>query len=245
VKEIAEMGTPDSNGNTLPLSVTQGRVSFSAASGNPTDPMNVVIGGGIYNPAKAVCGNTCECCDGCTSFQITPNPANATVGVLTQLYAQCPWTTGGLYDYTESSSWSSGNTSIVVFDSPGLANPLSPGSTTADAQIPSLPVSMGQICTQGNDADDMLNVPVAKLDLGDISPSNTLSNPVRYIPAVRAALHKGATCENRTWSQRHGPGNGSYGARYQPAWRPQSCISGVRRGSREASWICVGLGVSA
>ena len=46
-----------------------------------------------------------------------------------------------------------------------------------------------------NDADDMLNVPVAKLDLADISPSNILSNPARYIPAVRAALHVGQTCE--------------------------------------------------
>ena len=149
VKEIAEMGVPDSNGNTLPLSVTQGRVSFSAASGKPTDPMNVVIGGGIYNPAKAVCGDTCETCDGCTAFQITPNPAAAPVGVLTQLYAQCPWTTGGLYDYTESSNWTSGNSSIVEFESPGLANPVSPGATTVAAQMPSLPVSMGQICTEG------------------------------------------------------------------------------------------------
>jgi hypothetical protein len=47
----------------------------------------------------------------------------------------------------------------------------------------------------GNDADDMLNLPVAKLDLAGISPSNILSNPVRYIPAVRAALHTGGICE--------------------------------------------------
>jgi len=150
VKEIAEMGTPDSNGNTLPLSVTQGRVSFSAASGKPTDPMNVVIGGGIYNPAKAVCGNTCETCDGCCSFQITPDPATVQAGVLTQLYVQCPWTTGALYDYTESSSWSSGNSSVVVFDSPGLASPQDPGSTTVAAQMPSVPMSQGQICTEGS-----------------------------------------------------------------------------------------------
>ena len=150
VKEIAAMGTPDSNGNTLPLSVTQGRVSFSAASGKPTDPMNVVIGGGIYNPAKAVCGNTCETCDGCCSFQITPDPATVPAGVLTQLYVKCPWTTGALYDYTESSSWSSGNSSVVVFDSPGLASPQDPGSTTVAAQMPSVPVSQGQICTEGS-----------------------------------------------------------------------------------------------
>jgi hypothetical protein len=150
VKEIAAMGTPDSNGNTLPLSVTQGRVSFSAASGKPTDPMNVVIGGGIYNPAKAVCGNTCETCDGCCSFQITPDPATVPAGVLTQLYVQCPWTTGALYDYTESSSWSSGNSSVVVFDSPGLASPQDPGSTTVAAQMPSVPMSQGQICTEGS-----------------------------------------------------------------------------------------------
>jgi hypothetical protein len=150
VKEIAEMGVPDSNGNTLPLSVTQGRVSFSAASGKPTDPMNVVIGGGIYNPAKAVCGNTCECCDGCTSFQITPNPVVTSVGVLTYLYVQCPWTTGGVYDYTQSSNWTSGNSSVVVFDSPGLASPQDPGSTTVAAQMPSVPMSQGQICTEGS-----------------------------------------------------------------------------------------------
>ena len=29
VKEIAQMGTPDANGNTLPVSVTQGRLSIS------------------------------------------------------------------------------------------------------------------------------------------------------------------------------------------------------------------------
>ncbi len=161
VKEIAEMGTPDINGNALPLSVTQGRVSFSAASGRPVDPVNVVISGGIYNPAKAVCGYTCETCDGCTIVQIAPTPADGTVGVLMQLYAQCPWTTGTLYDYTESSTWSSGNPSVVQFESPGLANPLSPGSTTDSAQMPSLPVSMGQICTEGSLPPCQYGTPVA------------------------------------------------------------------------------------
>ncbi|MGC2660689.1 MAG: hypothetical protein WA324_22260 [Bryobacteraceae bacterium] len=108
VKEIAQMGTPDANGNTLPVSVTQGRLSISAASGKPVDPINVVIGGGIYNPTKATCGMTCETCDGCASFNINPAPFGATVSVLNQLYAQCGWTTGTLYDYTNSSGWSSG-----------------------------------------------------------------------------------------------------------------------------------------
>ena len=145
VKEIGEMGAPDINGNKLPVSVTQGRVSFSAASGKPADPINVVVGGGIYNPAKAVCGYTCETCDGCTTFMLVPNPGDGTLGVLMQFYAQCPWTTGTLEDYTYSSSWSS-DPIIITFDSPGLGDPTAAGSTTVSAQLEPVPASMGQIC---------------------------------------------------------------------------------------------------
>jgi hypothetical protein len=112
VKEIAQMGTPDVNGNTLPPSVKRGRLSISAASGKPIDPINVEVSGGIYNPTKATCGYTCETCDGCTNFYLSPNPFDGTVAVLSQEYSQCPWTTGNIVDYTYSSAWSSGDTSV-------------------------------------------------------------------------------------------------------------------------------------
>ena len=145
------MGTPDANGNTLPVSVTQGRLSISAASGKPIDPINVVVAGGIYNPTKATCGYTCETCDGCTSYYVTANPLDGSVSVLSQEYAQCPWTTGYVQDYTNSSVWSSAETSILTIETegnsqPGLANPVGAGSTQFSAQLPSTPVSMGQIC---------------------------------------------------------------------------------------------------
>jgi hypothetical protein len=119
--------------------VTQGRVSFSAASGKPVDPMNVVISGGICNPAKAVCGYTCETCDGCTTFQLVPNPGSGTVGVLMQFYAQCPWTTGVLQDYTGTSVWAT-DPVIISFEGPGLGDPTDPGSTTVSAQMGTITV---------------------------------------------------------------------------------------------------------
>jgi hypothetical protein len=111
----------------------------------------VVVSGGIYNPTKATCGYTCETCNGCTSFYLSPNPFDGTVSVLSQEYSQCPWTTGNIVDYTYSSAWSSGDTSIITVETegdsqPGLSNPVGGGSMDLMAQISSAPVSMGQIC---------------------------------------------------------------------------------------------------
>ena len=186
LKEIAEMGAPDINGNKLPVSVTQGRISFSSASGKPADPMNVVVSGGIYNPTKAVCGYTCETCDGCTEFTLVPSPGEGTVGVLMQYYAQCPWTTGVLQDYTGSSSWSD-EPVIISFESPGLGDPQDPGSTTVSAQWPLAPISMGQICTSPPLPNCQYVSPVVEAPT-EVNPSVTIQVQNGFVGSTGNAL---------------------------------------------------------
>ena len=45
--------------------------------------------------------------------------------------------------------------------------------------------------TAGSNPDDLLNVGISRLSLVDVSPSNFIGNPARYIPELRAALDRG------------------------------------------------------
>ena len=73
LKEIATMGNPDAAGSVLPPSVTEGKLVIEAATGNEADAINILYwSGGIYNPTKATCGETCETCNGCTNFLVSP-----------------------------------------------------------------------------------------------------------------------------------------------------------------------------
>jgi hypothetical protein len=59
-----------------------------------------------------------------------------------------------------------------------------------------------------SDPDDLLNLPIPYLKLQNVSPSNFLSNPARYVPELKAALNRGkhAGCEIGPGLSDKGPG---------------------------------------
>lgn len=148
VRQLMEMRTRDARGNVLPPSATEGSLSVSASSGK-TDPINIVMNTGIYNPATATCGTISETCDGCTSFNVSPNPYNTYSGRANQqMTFGCTWTDGSSVGGFSNVTWSSANTSIVTVNSTsGVATPGSAGSTTISASAPNLPVSLGTFQT--------------------------------------------------------------------------------------------------
>jgi hypothetical protein len=180
IKEIANMGLPDSEGHLLPPSAHQGSLVIMASSGHEMDAINVVISGGIYNPLTGTCGNTCETCNGCASFPpLNPDPFVDPAISYGWLYSQCPWSNGYLQSLTSYVwQWRSSSTSIVTVQAspnPGLAYGVNGGSATAYADLSLAPVNAGQICTQGT----LPPCPTA-------NPSQ--NTPAHIIPVLSSAL---------------------------------------------------------
>jgi len=152
VAMVAAEAKVDSHGNTLPLNILEGSLVVASESTNDLDPVNVVISAGTYNAKLATCGAVCQTCNGCTGFQLNPNPFYGAVSSYGQLYSQCSMYTGSMYDYTNNSSFSSGNSGIFTVQShgssnPGLADGTGAGQTTGYTQILANPqTNAGQVC---------------------------------------------------------------------------------------------------
>ncbi len=152
VAMVAAEAKADSHGNTLPLNILEGSLVVASESANDLDPMNVVISAGTYNAKLATCGAVCQTCNGCTGFQLNPNPFSGVIGTYGQLYSQCPMYDGSMYDYTNNSSFWSGNSGIITVQSngssnPGLADGVGAGQTTGYTQVLANPqTNAGQVC---------------------------------------------------------------------------------------------------
>ncbi len=157
IGELVRTQQPDQDGKTLPLDVEQGSLLLTSAANASTDTLTAVLSGGIYNPRRATCGETCETCDGMTGQEIMPIALTVPTGGQRQSSFSYTWYDGTKYDVTKSSSWSSTASQIVSVQtqgqsSPGVAKGVSPG--TADVGVVyyyAIPVNAGQICTPSGD----------------------------------------------------------------------------------------------
>ena len=139
VSEITRSGVPDSEGNVVPASAQSGSAELAGSAGE-NQMVLVTEDEGIYNVRKATCGGvTCTTCNGFTSISMIADLFAVGVGGNTQQTLSGQWNTGTNYNYTNSSTWSSSNTSVATVNS-GLVTGVSPGSVTVtailDVEIP-------------------------------------------------------------------------------------------------------------
>jgi hypothetical protein len=146
---LIAMAQPDANGNLIRNYIQEGSVVFSNPKGG-AQWMTLAVCGAFYNPLKATCGEWWTYCYGYCDPEVTPSPFSVAVGGTVPLHAKATYADGSLDDFTTSSSWSSGNTSVAtVGASTGLVTPASAGSVGIGAQFPSLIVYTGELCSTG------------------------------------------------------------------------------------------------
>lgn len=187
VGELVQLKTADRNGNVLPTAAIEGSLLLSSLANQPEDRIDVVLGGGIYNPSKATCGQSCETCLGYTIPFMSPGPFSVLVRGQQQVAFGYVWYTGYKYDVTSSSSWSSNATNVVTVQTQGNANPglsqgVSAGSTSIAANYyVDVPVNVGQICTEGSLPQCPSN------GVGENTPV-TVTPPVAAISSIQPPL---------------------------------------------------------
>jgi hypothetical protein len=154
IGELIRTRALDQDGNTLPLDAGQGSVVLSSPAAAPEDLINVVFAGGIYNPRKATCGQTCEVCNGFTGLNLDPANASLAVGGQRQYRFSYTWFDGSQHDVTNSSNWSSSQPSIASVQTtgqtdPGLTDGQDPGGPVFVVTVYGTPIpeNVGQICT--------------------------------------------------------------------------------------------------
>ena len=111
----------------------------------------MVIAGGIYNPAKATCGYTCETCDGCTSTMSPPTPSmgasrscRRNTHIARGPRAMCRIIQARLFGRRPRHRSLRSRRKEIRSQASRIRSETR--STPFSAQLPSTPVSMGQIC---------------------------------------------------------------------------------------------------
>jgi murein DD-endopeptidase MepM/ murein hydrolase activator NlpD len=100
---------------------------------------------GVYNVQTGTCNPPCTNCEGVTAVDVTPNPADCPVGQKMQLTATAYYYNGSYQNITNTSQWSSSDTSLATVNSSGLMTGVSSGSPTITATLQNAPVG-GRVC---------------------------------------------------------------------------------------------------
>jgi hypothetical protein len=126
ISEILHSQIADAEGNIVPAGVQEGSAKISGSLAE-NEHILVAMDAGTYNVRKATCGGICTTCDGVVGSSVVADPFDVTLGGNTQETFIEQYNTGGQYDVTGSSSWSSSNTGIGTVNS-GLVSGVSVGS---------------------------------------------------------------------------------------------------------------------
>lgn len=153
ISEIVHNQIPDAEGNVVPAGVQEGGFKISGSQAE-NQPILVGIDAGTYNVRKAICGPTCENCNGYTAVFTIDGLFAVGVGGTHQQNAYGNWNTGGQYNLTGNSTWSSNHTNIATVSNgggtSGRVSGVSPGSFTASWTFTNAPVGAGYICHNPN-----------------------------------------------------------------------------------------------
>jgi len=131
ISQTVNSQTPDSKGNVIPLSVTEGSAVLMGSQGEVQHVL-AAMDSAIYNVQKATCGTyLCETCDGVASASIFDDPWAAVVNGTHRLTFYETYNSGNQYDTTGQGRWSSTATNIATVNS-GWVSGVSVGSATMD-----------------------------------------------------------------------------------------------------------------
>src|ERR1700735_5496913 len=167
ISEVIQNQVPDAEGNLIPANVKLGTAKLSGSVAE-NQHILVALESGIYNVRKATCGVTCQTCDGYTNYVITLDDFGVTVNGTQQETATGTYYTGGQYNMTGSSTWTSSNHSVFTV-SGGVVKGVAAGTATTTSTTPPEPVQVGEYCSGnflgcpqspfGNSASGTVQVP--------------------------------------------------------------------------------------
>lgn len=137
ISEIIQTQVPDVEGNTIPAAIQSGSAKLY---GSQADNQHILaaMDGGIYNVVKATCGGYCYSCDGATGYYALIDGFYVPIGQYTSESLMAQWSTGGQYDLTNQSSWSSNNTNIATVQA-GSVHGVGGGKVTIVASDSTVP----------------------------------------------------------------------------------------------------------
>ena len=154
IGELIRTQQADQDQNVLPQDTHEGSLEVRPVTADPQDTATFVLAGGIYNPRKATCGQTCETCPGVSQWGVVPNSFTIPISQTSQAQFHIKMSWGYEYDVAQMTDWASWNTSIATVQTkgdshPGLITGAGAGSTTITGQyVQSIPINLGQpICT--------------------------------------------------------------------------------------------------
>ena len=241
IGELVRTQQLDQDGKTLPQDVGQGSLVLGSAAGAPEDLINVVFAGGIYNPRKATCGQTCETCNGFTGLGLDPASASLAVGGQQQYRFSFSWFDGTQHDVTNWSNWTSSQPSIAHVQTsgqtdPGLTDGEDPGGPVFVITVYGTPIpdNAGQICTpvgylppcpvtpqiEEQAPVTVLNVTVQSADITQDNITVVLSGPAGTTGSliVKATGSNGQTPVDPVGNGTYGPG--TYTFSFNPNFIP-------------------------
>jgi hypothetical protein len=144
ISEIIQNQIPDKDGNLIPPTVHEGNAKISGAHAE-NEGILVAVDAGIYNVQKATCAYTCINGNGTVSY-VFLGPGPFPIGRNAQASLTATWNTGGKFNLTATSTWSSSNTSLATVSnstgSKGLTAAVAVGNVTVNGEdMPSSPAT--------------------------------------------------------------------------------------------------------
>lgn len=134
VLPLIQNGTPDVDGNVIPITANFGSASVASALGD-TREITLASNTATYNVKTATCGDVCDMCTGYDSAFVVENPSfSVDVSGTHQLDLYGHTRTGYNDRYTNSGSWSSSNGSVATV-SYGLVSGSNVGTSNIDSFI--------------------------------------------------------------------------------------------------------------
>jgi hypothetical protein len=132
ISEITRIAIPDADGNIIPAGIREGSAEIAGILGE-NQHILVSMGTGIYNVDKAICNApTCETCQGIVSSSLTDNPFYVPLSSTKQEHLYMQWSGGLQYDLTNSSTWTTSNSSVAQVNN-GVVTGVSLGSVSITA----------------------------------------------------------------------------------------------------------------
>jgi hypothetical protein len=115
VAALIKGGQPDSAGNVIPPTITQGSGKLTSAKGD-LKRMNISLHIGVFNVRTATCTCPCAYCDPLEGQSFSPDSLSLTVGNSSE-FAAYIYLADGSYDATSEVSWTSDDAGVATVTS--------------------------------------------------------------------------------------------------------------------------------